>query len=165
MRGIHRSPVDSPHRGQRRGSLGFFFDLRLNKRLRKHWRRWWFETPSRSLWRQCDVNPWRHRTGHIRSTVRTKGRNLLDRYLYLDALLIIAVALTPLCIEFYFRKHDNICASLFNYRYWVCAGGWNPSGLMEDRELVTLRSQWYCCWYPGDARSQGISSHGIDIVL
>ena len=32
-----------------------FFDLRLNKGLSKQSRRWWFETPSRSLWRQCNV--------------------------------------------------------------------------------------------------------------
>ena len=28
-----------------------FFDLRLNKRLNKHSRRWWFEKTSRPLWR------------------------------------------------------------------------------------------------------------------
>ena len=32
----------------------FFFDLHLNKRLGKHYRRWGFETPSRSLWRHCN---------------------------------------------------------------------------------------------------------------
>ena len=36
-------------------SFDVFFDLRLNKRLSKHSRRWWFETPSRSLWRHCNV--------------------------------------------------------------------------------------------------------------
>ena len=35
--------------------FGVFFDLRLDKRLRKQSRRQWFETPSRSLWRHCDV--------------------------------------------------------------------------------------------------------------
>ena len=35
-------------------SFGAFFDLRLNKRLSKPSTRWWFETPSRSLWRQCN---------------------------------------------------------------------------------------------------------------
>ena len=34
-----------------------FFDLRLNKRLSKQSRRWWFETPSRSLWRHCNLVP------------------------------------------------------------------------------------------------------------
>ena len=31
-----------------------FFDLRLNKRLSKQLRGWWFETPSRALWRHCN---------------------------------------------------------------------------------------------------------------
>ena len=31
-----------------------FFDLCLNKRLSKQSRRWWFETPSRTLWRHYD---------------------------------------------------------------------------------------------------------------
>ena len=33
-------------------SFDVFFDLRLNKRLSKQSRGWWFEKPSRSLWRQ-----------------------------------------------------------------------------------------------------------------
>ena len=33
VRGIHRSPVNSPHKGQWRGALMFFFYLRLNERL------------------------------------------------------------------------------------------------------------------------------------
>ena len=32
-----------------------FFDLSLNQRLSKQRRRWSFETPSRSLWRHCNV--------------------------------------------------------------------------------------------------------------
>ena len=41
---------------QRPVTRGFdvFFDLRLNKRLSKQPRRWWFETPSCSLWRHCN---------------------------------------------------------------------------------------------------------------
>ena len=35
-------------------SFGVFFDLRLNKRLSKQPWGWWFETPSWSLWRQCN---------------------------------------------------------------------------------------------------------------
>ena len=47
VREIHRSPMDSPHKGQWRGDLMFFFYLRLNTRLSKQSRRWWFETPLR----------------------------------------------------------------------------------------------------------------------
>ena len=34
--------------------LWCFFDLRLNRRLSKQCRHWWFETLLRSLWRRCD---------------------------------------------------------------------------------------------------------------
>ena len=46
VRGIHRSPVISPYRGQWRGALMFTF----NKGLSKQPRCWWFETPTRSSW-------------------------------------------------------------------------------------------------------------------
>ena len=52
VRGIHRSPVNSPHKGQWSKALIGFFDLRLNKR----WRRW-FGMPSRSAhWTLGDLN-------------------------------------------------------------------------------------------------------------
>ena len=35
--------------------LDVFFDLHLNKRLSKQSRRRWFENPSRSSWRHCNV--------------------------------------------------------------------------------------------------------------
>ena len=53
VRGIHRSPVNSPHKGQWRGALVFSLICALNKRLSKQSWGWWFETPSRSLWRHC----------------------------------------------------------------------------------------------------------------
>ena len=37
-------------------SFDVLFDLRLNIRLSKHSRRWWFETPPRLLWRLCNDN-------------------------------------------------------------------------------------------------------------
>ena len=40
-------------------SFGVFFDLCLNKRLSKQPWGWWFETPSWSLWRQCNAE-WLH---------------------------------------------------------------------------------------------------------
>ena len=54
VRGIHRSPVNSPHKGQWRGDLKPFY-LRFNKRLSKQWWGWLFKTPS------CPI--WRHRNG------------------------------------------------------------------------------------------------------
>ena len=50
------SPVTGEFPSQRPATRSFdaFFDLRLNKRLSKHSWGLWFETPSRSLWRQCN---------------------------------------------------------------------------------------------------------------
>ena len=43
--GIHRPAMRS---------FDVFFDLRLNKQLSKQSWGWWFETPSRTLWRHCN---------------------------------------------------------------------------------------------------------------
>ena len=37
--------------------------------------------------------------------------------------------------------------------------------LIEDKHLFILLSQYPSCWWPGDARSQGISRYSIDIVF
>ena len=52
------SPVTGKFPSQRPVTRSFdgFFDLRLNKRLSKQSRRWWFETSSCPLWRHC--NEW-----------------------------------------------------------------------------------------------------------
>ena len=44
-------PGESPAQRPVTQSFDVFFDLRLNKRLRKQSRGWWFETLSRPLWR------------------------------------------------------------------------------------------------------------------
>ena len=50
------SPVIGEFPAQRPVTRSFdvFFGLRLNKRLSKQWWCWWFETPSRPLWRHCN---------------------------------------------------------------------------------------------------------------
>ena len=50
------SPVTGEFHAQRPVTRSFdvFSDLRLNKRLSEQWRAWWFETPSRPLWRYCN---------------------------------------------------------------------------------------------------------------
>ena len=51
------SPITGEFTAQRpvARSVDVFFHLRLNIRLSKQLRGWWFETPSRPLWRQCNV--------------------------------------------------------------------------------------------------------------
>ena len=55
------SPVPGEFPAQRPVTRSFdvFFDLRLNKRLSKQSRDWWFETPAWSLWRHRNVVPTR----------------------------------------------------------------------------------------------------------
>ena len=50
------SPVPGEFPSQRPVTRSFdvFFDLRLNKRLSKQSKRWWFKTLSSSLWRHCN---------------------------------------------------------------------------------------------------------------
>ena len=52
------SPVTGEFPAQRPVTWSFdvSFDLRLNKRLSKQSEGWWFETPSRPLWRHCNVS-------------------------------------------------------------------------------------------------------------
>ena len=37
--------------------------------------------------------------------------------------------------------------------------------LEKDKGLFVLHSQYHVCWRPGNIRCQGISIHGIDLVL
>ena len=50
-----KSTGDFPSQRPVTRSFDVFFDLRTSKRLSKQSRRWWFETPSRSLWRHSNV--------------------------------------------------------------------------------------------------------------
>ena len=52
--GEFTGPVEFPAQRSVTRSFDVFFDLRLNKRLSKQPWGWWFETPSWSLWRQCN---------------------------------------------------------------------------------------------------------------
>ena len=82
VRGIHRSPVNSPHKGQWRGAFDVFFDLRLNKSLSNQSWGWWFETPSRSLWRHC--NDWgmfhEHSTYWTRSGITRNHKECFESF-------------------------------------------------------------------------------------
>ena len=55
---VGNSPVTGEFPSQRpvKRSFDVLFDLRLNKRVSKQSRRWWFETPSSALWRHCNEN-------------------------------------------------------------------------------------------------------------
>ena len=57
VRGIHRSPVNSLHKGQWRGALMFsLICVWINGLIKQSWG-WWFKTPESSLWRHSFVLP------------------------------------------------------------------------------------------------------------
>ena len=75
------SPVtgEFPSHGPVTRSFDVFFDLRLNKRLSKQSRSWWFETPSCPLWRHCnDVTT----TAHMGTARKLKDKETCSNYYY-----------------------------------------------------------------------------------
>ena len=52
--GEFTGPAEFPAQRPATRSFDVFFDLRLNTQLSKHLWGWWFETPSWSMWRQCN---------------------------------------------------------------------------------------------------------------
>ena len=50
------------------------------------------------------------------------------------------------------------------YQHSGGACSWNPSS-WKTRTLHILHSQYHGCWWLGYGRSQGISSHGFDLVI
>ena len=57
VRGIHWSPVNSPHKGQWHETLMFSLISAWINTSKQSWG-WWFETSSHSLWRHCNVKWW-----------------------------------------------------------------------------------------------------------
>ena len=74
--GIHRSQVNSPHKGEWRGAL--IFDLCLKKRLSKQSRRRGVETPSRSLWRHCGDTKRQRLTRYTKQTENSFSENAFE---------------------------------------------------------------------------------------
>ena len=46
-----------------------------------------------------------------------------------------------------------------------CDDAGRGSRTSEDRKMFILHCQYHSCWWPGDVRSQGIGSHGIDLFI
>ena len=103
VRGIHRWPVNSPPKGQWRGALLFSL-ICLNKRLSKQSWGWWFETPSRSLWRHCNV---------ISSLSKQPQGPVLWRVFFLNNTSYILSAVNHL-------PNDNRCKQLITWHDFYC---------------------------------------------
>ena len=76
------------------------FDVFFDKRLNKQWWGWWFETPSRPLWRHCnDVKPYMRllRTLHSSLWIRIRdhrNKNVAGCKMITSVILIVTRNLT-----------------------------------------------------------------------
>ena len=99
-------------------SLDIFFDLRLNKRLSKQSWGWWFETPSRPLWRHCHDNECRQLTTapqahtlYSRSySMFIQHRHIAERICFGAYILIRRGLVTPYGIKYLGHRWCRYCA-------------------------------------------------------
>ena len=71
------------------------------------------------------------------------------------------ILVNPLCSEFFWGNIKNMF--MFSMISWLLS--WHrmlKSVLMEDNGMFIQCNQCHGCWWCGSARSQGISSHGIN---
>ena len=81
-----------------------YFDLRPNKRLSKQLWGWWFETPSRPLWRHLNalsdyVRPWGRQSLHISTRLR-----LVLRHWGRKKMAAILLTTYPSSTDFFFAS-------------------------------------------------------------
>ena len=161
VRGIHRSPVNSPHKGQWRGGLMFFFYLCLKQQLSKQWRRRWFETPSCSLWRHCNSTDWEDMGGS--GLIKQTSGSTWTPIMFYDDVVANSMAIE----QYYHEKTSPPMTKNLNQR-----GADLPTSI-ESFVLMIIRqcaytvhlklefqlSEYAGCWRPGSY----IYFHGISI--
>ena len=99
-------------------SFDVFFDLCLNKRLRRQSWVWWFETLSRPLWRHYNV--WVKSTGH-QGLVMQGNQGLFDIFIVRDQNHPLAKG--SICR--WFESWTPIA-----HISWFCCGSWHPGALV-----------------------------------
>ena len=152
------SPVTGEFPSQRPVTRNFdvFFDLHLNKRLSKQSSHRWFEMPSHPLWCHCnDILIFQGGSASNDPLPSTTA-------LFLDRLIggkFWTLWMFNLVVMNSFWETWNFPIISSNL------GGtasWNPSSW---KTRTCLYRQYHGCWCPSDARSLGISSHGIDLDI
>ena len=96
VRGIHRSPVNSPHKGQWRRALMFSLICAwINRWLSKQSRGWWLETPSRPLWRNCNAFKLIRRHDRLKMLI-CNDRNSACKLIRRQHIIKKLIAMTPI---------------------------------------------------------------------
>ena len=83
---VVNSPVTGEFPTQRPVTQSFdvFFDLHLNRQLSKQWKRWWFETLPRPLWRHCNAHFKKYFTGSWAIMQKTNFTNPRKRPVHIQ---------------------------------------------------------------------------------
>ena len=131
-------------------SFDVFFDLRLNKPLSKQSWSWWFKTPSRSLWRQCNGPGCLHL-----QTIRNYG---IDYQEWMSPCLLTGTILnTTQCWDMI--KHANIFSYFLKINSkWLWWIKYCPLYRHYDSPLTWL-------WQNGQSKQESIHSVIITITL
>ena len=146
VRGIHRSPVNSPHKGPVTRSFDVFFDLRLNKWLSKQSWGWWFETPSCSLWRPCNegnvasgehIEAWSNTLCRRHFQRTSLNQNTSETWLHQSSFLWIRLFTMTSSNGNIFSATGNLCGEFTGQR-------WIPCTKASDAEL------WCFLWYASE---------------
>ena len=149
VRRIHRSTVNSRHKGQWRGAL-IFFSLRLYKRLSKQSWGWWFETPSHSLWCQCNG-----RNGHAINSLAPGRCGYLQLVIFISRIYTLYIL--------------SISCKI--------ALRWVPQDLTDDQSTLVSVMAWglqatphylhnagHFIWRHMASRSQWVNDNGASII-
>ena len=114
--------------------FGVFFDLCLNKRLRKQSRRLWSETLSRSLWRLCNVDKWK---GKSTNGIISTCQNAMKTGKFIDGCTIAVIQIV--CAHWTRKQISHILVPHQNsvHRRMLC---WTITWVIRSVKIYHLGS-------------------------
>ena len=119
-----------PHTRPVTRSFGVFFDLRLNKRLSEQSWGWWFDTPSRPLWRHRNDVP---------IIFTTLGWHMPLNSFLVEGRLVYLTWSTAWLLMIWWRESQGI-SSRGNDLVFIYAKPWMPGG--EKSIFTVVIHQW-----------------------
>ena len=142
VRGIHRSPVISPHKRPVTRRFDVFFDLRLNKLLSKQSWGWWFKTLSRTLRR--------HSYGHpslVEIICRVKDRAHLSTFkififekfsCFIVLVVFLVIVQSSELVSVWFCEKMTFFPNFFSYHIFAIYVGGASLGLPTACRLIAV---------------------------